>query len=83
MTEPAQTERITYARQKLLNLVQNRELRSWCMERNLPLASFYKLAVGQSVPTFKAISYLVLYTPPRGVAFIYGRRNLVPYPHTS
>ena len=64
MTEPAQTERITYARQKLLNLVQNRELRSWCMERNLPLASFYKLAVGQSVPTFKAISYLVLYTPP-------------------
>ena len=55
------SNRITYAQQKLLALVEARQLRSWCLERDLPHASLYKLAVGQSVPTFKAISYLVPY----------------------
>lgn len=55
------SNRITYAQQKLLALVEARQLRSWCLESNLPHASLYKLAVGQSVPTFKAISYLVPY----------------------
>ena len=55
------SNRITYAQQKLLVLVEARQLRSWCLESNLPHASLYKLAVGQSVPTFKAISYLVPY----------------------
>ena len=55
------SNRITYAQQKLLVLVEDRQLRSWCLESNIPHASLYKLAVGQSVPTFKAISYLVPY----------------------
>ena len=55
------SNRITYAQQKLLALVEARQLRSWCLESNIPHASLYKLAVGQSVPTFKAISYLVPY----------------------
>lgn len=55
------SNRITYAQKKLLALVEARQLRSWCLESNLPHASLYKLAVGQSVPTFKAISYLVPY----------------------
>lgn len=54
-------DRITYAQQKLLVLVEARRLRSWCLERNLPHASLYKLTVGQSVLTFKEISYLVPY----------------------
>lgn len=58
------SNRITYAQQKLLALVEARQLRSWCLESNLPHASLYKLAVGQSVPTFKAISYLVPYFAP-------------------
>ena len=58
------TDRITYAQQKLLALVEARQLRSWCLERDLPHASLYKLAVGQSVPIFKAISYLVPYFAP-------------------
>jgi len=58
------TDRFTYAQQKLLALVEARQLRSWCLERKLPHASLYKLAVGQSVPTFKAISYLVPYFAP-------------------
>lgn len=55
------SNRITYAQQKLLALVEARQLRSWCLKSNIPHASLYKLAVGQSVPTFKAISYLVPY----------------------
>lgn len=55
------SNRITYTQQKLLALVEARQLRSWCLESNIPHASLYKLAVGQSVPTFKAISYLVPY----------------------
>ena len=55
------SNRITYAQQKLLVLVEARQLRSWCLESNLPHASLYKLAVGQSVPSFKAIRYLVPY----------------------
>lgn len=55
------SNRITYAQKKLLVLLEARQLRSWCLESNIPHASLYKLAVGQSVPTFKAISYLVPY----------------------
>ena len=58
------SNRITYAQKKLLALLEARQLRSWCPERNLPHASLYKLAVGQSVPTFKPISYLVPYFAP-------------------
>ena len=55
------SNRITYAQKKLLVLLEAHQLRSWCLESNIPHASLYKLAVGQSVPTFKAISYLVPY----------------------
>lgn len=58
------SNRISYAQQKLLVLVEARQLCSWCMERNHPHESLYKLAVGQSVPIFKAISYLVPYFAP-------------------
>lgn len=72
------TDRITYAQQKLLALVETRQLRSWCLERNLPHASLYKLAVGQSVPTFKAISYLVPYFAP--AEWLFFTDEEIPYP---
>ena len=72
------SNRITYAQQKLLALVKVRQLRSWCMERNLPHTSLYKLAVGQSVPTFKAISYLVPYFAP--AEWLFFTDEEIPYP---
>ena len=72
------SNRITYAQQKLLALVEARQLRSWCLESNLPHASLYKLAVGQSVPTFKAISYLVPYFAPAEWLFFMDEE--IPYP---
>lgn len=72
------SNRITYAQKKLLALVEARQLRSWCLESNLPHASLYKLAVGQSVPTFKAISYLVPYFAPAEWLFFMDEE--IPYP---
>ena len=72
------SNRITYAQQKLLALVEARQLRSWCLESNIPHASLYKLAVGQSVPTFKAISYLVPYFSPAEWLFFMDEE--IPYP---
>ena len=72
------SNRITYAQQKLLALVEARQLRSWCLESNIPHASLYKLAVGQSVPTFKAISYLVPYFAP--VEWLFFTDEEIPYP---
>ena len=72
------SNRITYAQQKLLALVEARQLRSWCLESDLPHASLYKLAVGQSVPTFKAISYLVPYFAPAEWLFFMDEE--IPYP---
>ena len=72
------SNRITYAQQKLLALVEARQLRSWCLESNLPHATLYKLAVGQSVPTFKVISYLVPYFAPAEWLFFMDEE--IPYP---
>lgn len=72
------SNRITYAQQKLLALVEARQLRSWCLESNIPHASLYKLAVGQSVPTFKAISYLVPYFAP--AEWLFFTDEEIPYP---
>ena len=72
------SNRITYAQQKLLALVEARHLRSWCLESNIPHARLYKLAVGQSVPTFKAISYLVPYFAPAEWLFFMDEE--IPYP---
>ena len=72
------SNRITYTQQKLLALVEARQLRSWCLESNIPHASLYKLAVGQSVPTFKAISYLVPYFAP--AEWLFFTDEEIPYP---
>ena len=68
---------IQYAKTKQ-TAIEARQLRSWCLERNLPHASLYKLAVGQSVPTFKAISYLVPYFAPAEWLFFTDKE--IPYP---
>ena len=44
--------RVTYAQKKLLDLLQERKLKSWCEERNVPHATLYKLATGNIVPSF-------------------------------
>lgn len=74
-------DRITYALQKLLALMEARQLHSWCLERNLPHASLYTLAIGQSIPTFKETSYRVPYFAP--AEWLFFTKEESPYPiHT-
>ena len=59
-----ETRRMTYAQKKLMDLVEQRALKKWCVERGLPHATLYKLAVGSSIPTFTQISSLLPYFAP-------------------
>lgn len=73
--------RITYALQKLLALVEARILHSCCLERNLPHASLYTLAIEQIIPTFKETIYRVPYFAPAEWLFFTNEES--PYPiHT-
>lgn len=69
--------RVTYAQKKLLDLLQERKLKSWCEERNVPHATLYKLASGNIVPPFIVMSSLVPYFVP--AEWIYFTDEDIPY----
>lgn len=75
------TERITYARKTLMELVEKRELRAWCMERNLPHSSIYKVAVGTDVPSFILICQLLPYFAP--AEWVYFTDEKIPYKYQT
>lgn len=49
-------KRITYAQAKLLKLIEERKLKKWCMDNSLTHTSIYRLAVGDTLPTYRIIS---------------------------
>ena len=69
--------RVTYAQKKLLDLLQERKLKSWCEERNVPHATLYKLATGNIVPSFIVMSSLVPYFAP--AEWVYFTDEDIPY----
>ena len=69
--------RVTYAQKKLLNLLQERKLKSWCEEKNVPHATLYKLATGNMVPSFIVMSSLVPYFAP--AEWVYFTDEDIPY----
>jgi len=69
--------RITYAQKKLLDLLQERKLKFWCEERNVPHATLYKLATGNMVPSFIVMSSLVSYFAP--AEWVYFTDEEIPY----
>ncbi len=75
------TERITYARKALLDLLEKRELRSWCLERNLPHSSIYKVAVGTDIPSFILVSSMIPYFSP--AEWVYFTDEEIPYEHKT
>lgn len=68
---------MTYAQKKLLDLLQERKLKSWCEERNVPHATLYKLATGNMVPSFIVMSSLVPYFAP--AEWVYFTDEKIPY----
>ena len=69
--------RVTYAQKKLLDLLQERKLKSWCEEKNVPHATLYKLATGNMVPSFIVMSSLVPYFAP--AEWVYFTDEDIPY----
>lgn len=49
-------ERITYAQQKLIQLIEERKLRRWCLDNGIMHSSAYRLALGEQTPTYKIIA---------------------------
>lgn len=69
--------RITYAQKRLILMIQQRQLRSWCMEHDLEHASLYRIALGEKVATYKIVSSLVHLIPP--AEWIYYIDEKIPY----
>ncbi len=71
-------EKMTYARKFLFELVTERKLKTWCLERNLPHITIYKIAVGSSAPTYAVICQLLPYIPCVDWFFFDGEE--IPFP---
>ncbi len=49
-------ERITYAQEKLIALIEQRKLRQWCMDNALNHSAFYRIALGEAQPTYRTVA---------------------------
>lgn len=48
-------DRITYAQEKLIKLIEERKLRRWCLENGLSHSTIYKLATGETPPSYPIV----------------------------
>lgn len=49
-------ERITYAQEMLIKLLEARKLRKWCQENGITHSSAYRLAVGEILPNYRIMA---------------------------
>lgn len=76
-----ETEKMTYVRKALTELIEKRELRSWCMERELPHSTVYSVAVGSEIPPFALICKMLPYFSP--AEWVYFTDEEIPYKHKT
>lgn len=48
-------ERVTYAQEKLIKLIESRKLRQWCIDNDLTHSAIYRLALNEQLPTYKIL----------------------------
>lgn len=70
-------EKIIYARQFLLDLLEKRRLRSWCQESGALHVSMFKIAKGLMTPTYAVMCRLLPYIPP--AYWVYSIDEKIPY----
>lgn len=70
-------ERVTYAQRKLINLVETRKLREFCIKWNVTHTTIYKLAVTDRLPTYKIMSSLVNVISP--IEWLFYEDERLPY----
>ncbi len=52
-------ERITYAQERIIEMIKERKLRQWCIENGLTHTYIYKVGFGELNPSYKSISTMV------------------------
>lgn len=70
-------ERITYAQQKLLKLVEERKLRRWCLDNGIIHSAAYRLALGEQLPTYKIMSSMCHLIAP--IEWLFYTDETLPY----
>lgn len=70
-------ERITYAQEKLIKLIEERKLRKWCLENGLSHSTIYKLATGEKLPSYPIVCSMSHLIPP--VEWLFYTDEKIPY----
>ena len=74
-------EKMTHAQKFLHDLVISRQLKNWCLERELPHITIYKIAAGNTVPTYAVICQLLPYIPC--VDWFFFEDEEIPFPRKT
>ena len=72
---------MTHAQKFLHDLVTSRKLKNWCLDRDLPHITIYKIAAGTSVPTYAVICQLLPYIPC--VDWFFFEDEEIPFPRKT
>ena len=70
-------ERITLAQERLIKLINERNLRKWCQENKLDHSAVYRIALDERSPTYKFIASICHLIPPAEWFFYTDEKN--PY----
>jgi hypothetical protein len=72
-----QAKRITYAQKKILDMIETRTLRQWCLDNGLPHSTVYRMGTGILSPTYKMVCSMVHLIAP--VEWLYYIGEKMPY----
>ena len=70
-------ERITYAQQKIINLIEERKLKQWCDSNGLSHSAIYRIGIGEQIPTYKTLCSMVHLISP--VEWLFYTDEQLPY----
>ena len=70
-------ERITYAQEKLIKLIEERKLRKWCLENGLSHSTIYKLATGEKLPSYPIVCSMSHLIAP--IEWLFYTDEQIPY----
>lgn len=70
-------ERITFAQQRIINLIKDRKLRQWCINHDLQHSAIYRIGIGEQKPSYKIISSMCHLIPP--IEWLFYTDEKLPY----
>lgn len=73
----AKPERMTYAQEKLIALIEERKLRKWCLANGLTHPAIYRLALGEQLPTYRIIASMCHLIAP--IEWLFFTDEQLPY----